>query len=130
MSATDGIPEPALDAAATPAQHERRDPSWPVPAIVLAIVFGVLFAWFLYQAIGNLVNVPHAYAAVGMADRVPWVLLIGGIALPVVFYVGAALIGVRQTLANRVLLFAAGLAATSATALALYAASAFLASRA
>lgn len=111
-----------------PAQHERRERAWTVPAVILAIVFGVLYAWFLYEAIGNLVNVPPAYAQVGMADRVPWVLLIVGLVLPVVFYVGAALLGLQQSLANRVLLFAAGLAATSATALALYAASAFLAS--
>lgn len=114
----------------TPSGLEVPDapPAWSVPATVLAIIFGLLHAWFFYQALGNLLNVPPAYAAAGVGDRTPWAILIVGLILPVLAFTGAALLGVRRTLSNRVLLFAAGLAATSATAFSLYVASAYLVS--
>jgi hypothetical protein len=112
----------------TTSETEERIRPWPIAAIVLAVVFGLLFAWFLYQAIGNLVNVPAAYEQVGYGDRIPWAILIAGVALPVVLFAGAAWIGIRRTLSQRVMLFAAGLAATAATAFSLYVASAYLVS--
>lgn len=93
--------------------------AWPLPAIILAIVFGLLFAWFLYQAIGNLVNTPAAYEGAGFGDQIPWAILVAGIVLPVVAFVVAAWLGVRRSLTDRVLLFAAGLAVTAATAFSL-----------
>jgi len=115
------------DDTATPEAVESKR-AWPVTAIILAVVFGLLFAWFLYQAIGNLVNVPAAYEQVGFGDRVPWAILIAGVALPVLLFAGAAWIGIRRTLSQRVMLFAAGLAATAATSFSLYVASAYLVS--
>ena len=99
-----------------------------IATIAAAGVFGLLYLWFVYQAVGNLVNVPAAYQAVGFGDRIPWVLLILGLALPVLFYLGGLLLGPRLSITNRVLLFAAGLAASSATALSLYVVSAYLVS--
>ncbi|AYF97125.1 hypothetical protein [Protaetiibacter intestinalis] len=100
--------------------------AWPLPAIVVAVVFGLLYAWFLYQAIGNLLNVPPAYENAGFGERIPWALLVVGAAFPVLAFAAAAWLGVRRTLTHRVLVFAAGLAATSATALSLYVVSAYL----
>jgi len=93
---------------------------------LVAFVFGVLYAWFVYLAVGNLVNVPPAYEEAGLGDRVPWVLLVAGVALPVAFYVAGLWAGGRTSVTNRVLLFAAGLAATAATSLSLYVLSAYL----
>jgi len=101
---TDDVTAPASDAPR----------GWPVAAIVLAVVFGLLYAWFLYQAIGNLINVPPAYDEYELGDRIPWAILIGGVVAPVMLFAGAAWVGVRRTLTDRVLLFAAGLAATAA----------------
>ena len=107
---------------------EERQRAWPLTAIVLAVVFGLLFAWFLYQAIGNLVNVPPAYEQVGYGDRIPWGILLAGVGLPVVLFAGAAWLGIRRSLSQRVILFAAGLGATAATSFSLYVASAYLVS--
>lgn len=115
------------DDVTTPDADERPR-AWPLAAIMLAVVFGLLFAWFLYQAIGNLVNVPAAYEQVGFGDRIPWAILVAGVALPVLLFAGAAWIGVRRTLSQRVMLFAAGLAATAATSFSLYVVSAYLVS--
>jgi len=98
---------------------EQEPHAWPVPAIVLGVVFAALYGWFLYLAIVNLVEVPPAYEAYDLGDRIPWAILIGGIALPVVLFAGAAWFGVRRALTDRVLLFAAGLGATAATAFSL-----------
>jgi hypothetical protein len=116
-------PERAPD----PQQHQR---AWPLTAVVLAVVFGLLFAWFLYQAIGNLVNVPAAYEQVGYGDRIPWGILLAGVGLPVVLFAGAAWLGLRRSLSQRVILFAAALGATAATSFSLYVASAYLVSMA
>lgn len=98
----------------------------PLAATLVALVFAALGGWFLYQAIGNLVNVPAAYEAFEWADRIPWAILIAGVALPVVLYVGALLVGRGRSLTERVIVFAAALAATAATSFSLYALSLFL----
>ena len=118
--------DPTTPEVATEPDEQQR--AWPISAIVLAVVFGLLFAWFLYQAIGNLVNVPPAYEQVGYGDRIPWGILLAGVGLPVVLFAGAAWLGIRRTLSQRVILFAAGLGATAATSFSLYVASAYLVS--
>jgi len=113
------------DAATTPEPDERPH-TWPISAIVIAVVFGLLYAWFLYQAIGNLINVPPAYEEYQLGDRIPWAILIGGVAAPVLLFTGAAWLGVRRALTDRVLLFAAGLAATAAVSFSLLEVSRYL----
>lgn len=113
-------------AAPVPAEETERDAVRRAPAILAVLVFVPLYGWFLYQAIGNLLNVPPAYTAVGLDDRIPWVLLVTGVALPVLLLAVAALLGRGRSLTERVLVLAAGLAATAATSLSLYAVSAYL----
>lgn len=109
--------ETEADAVTVAADETPR--AWPLAAIVLAVVFGLLFAWFLYQAIGNLLNSPAAYEGAGFGDRIPWAILVAGVAIPVVAFVVAAWLGLRRSLTDRVLLFAAGLGVTAATAFSL-----------
>jgi hypothetical protein len=75
-------------------------------SITAAIVFGVLYAYVLWDAIGNLVQLPKALDEIG----VPWGLLILDVALPVITYATAFWLGRRRVLANRVLFFLIGLA--------------------
>ncbi len=100
-----------------PQNSDQR--AWPVAAIVLSVVFAALYGWFLYLAVVNLLEVPPAYEAYDLGDRIPWAILIGGVALPVVLFAGAAWFGIRRVLTDRVLLFAAGLGVTAATAFSL-----------
>jgi hypothetical protein len=74
-------------------------------SIAVAIVFGVLYAYVLWDAIGNLVQLPKELGAIG----VPWGLLILDVALPVVAYAAAFWLGRRHALGDRALLFLVGL---------------------
>jgi hypothetical protein len=74
-------------------------------SIAIAIIFGVLYAYVLWDAIGNLVQLPKALDAAS----VPWGLLVVDVALPVIAFAAAFWLGRRRTLPNRFLLFAVGL---------------------
>lgn len=80
------------------------------PSIVVAIVFGLLNAYVLWNDIGNLVNVPAGLAAQGLASLTPWWLLILDVVLPVAAYVVAFVMGRRQTLLVRSTFFLVALA--------------------
>lgn len=89
--------------------------------IGVAALFAALYGWFLFRAVSNLVALPPFYEAQGYGAYIPWVQLVLGVVLPPVFYVAALLLGRGAALSSRVLVFAAGLAATAATSFALYA---------
>jgi hypothetical protein len=80
--------------------------SWP--SIVVAAIFGILYAYILWTAIGNLVQLPATLGSV-----TPWWVLILDVALPVVAFVFAFLVGRRQPIGIRALLFFIGLAVIS-----------------
>jgi hypothetical protein len=119
MSAHEAHTEPEFEAAAglEPSLDEVPPLGW---RIALAALFAVLYGWFLFAAASNLVALPTLYIAQGYAAFIPWVPLVLGVVAPVVLYAAALLLGRRQVLSTRVLVFAAGLAATAATSLALY----------
>lgn len=123
-------PEAPRTAEAADAAEELDGPAavGRASAILAVVVFLPLYGWFLYQAFGNLLNVPPTYAQHGLEDRIPWALLLAGVALPLLLLVGAALLGRGRSLTERVLVLAAGLAATAATSLSLYVVSAYLVS--
>jgi hypothetical protein len=75
------------------------------PSIVIAVVFGLLNAYVLWNAIGNLVNLPKEFGAV-----TPWWLLILDLAVPVVAFAAAFVVGRRRSLGARALFFLIGLA--------------------
>jgi hypothetical protein len=87
--------------AAEPVRRGR----YGVPSIVLAVVSGVLYAYVLWEAIGNLVQLPQALPA----GTVPWWLLILDVLLPLVAYLLAFLLGRRRRLPSRAALFLIGL---------------------
>jgi hypothetical protein len=74
------------------------------PSIVVAIVAGVLYAYVLWNAIGNLINLPKALGSV-----TPWWLLILDVVVPVAAFVVAFLMGRRASLGARSLFFLIGL---------------------
>ena len=121
MSAHEAHTEPEFEAAAEfeldPSIDELPPLGW---RIALAVVFALLYGWFLFAAASNLVALPTLYIAQGYAAFIPWVPLVLGVVAPPVLYAAALLLGRRQVLSTRVLVFAAGLAAAAATSLALY----------
>ena len=64
-------------------QKQRVD----VPTLLIAAAFGLLFAYFVYQAVGNLLELPKSYEAIGLSESVPWVVLVLGLVVPILLYV-------------------------------------------
>ena len=88
--------------------------------IAVAAVFALLYGWFLFTASSNLIALPALYAAQGYAEFTPWVPLVLGVVAPPLLDSAALGRGGRRMHSPRVLVLAAGLAATAATSLALF----------
>ena len=91
--------------------------------LAVLVVAGFLFAYPFWTALGNLLNLPSYYQAqFGVSvETVPWALLIAGVALPVLVFLGATVIGWKRGAGSMALLLTAGFAAVSATALSILA---------
>ncbi len=84
-------------------------------ALVIAALFGLVYAYLVWQALGNLIELPKSYKAIGLdSDSVPWWLLIVGLVIPIAIYVVAFLVGLRHNLLSKALLFLVGLTASAA----------------
>jgi hypothetical protein len=100
----------------------------PVPAaprlsrltIATAVVFGLFYAYDVWEAFGNLLQLPQLYKANNIdTANVPWALLIAGVAAPIVIYAVALFVARRQRLLGRCIILFVGLAATAALSLAI-----------
>ncbi|MET0934197.1 MAG: hypothetical protein ABWX56_10810 [Mycetocola sp.] len=95
-------------------------PAWL--SLTLAIVFGLLFAYDVWEAVGNLVGVNVVASGLGTTiNAVGWVVLILGILLPVLVFALAYWLGRRRDLLAQVLLYLAGLGTVAAVSLSLLA---------
>lgn len=83
--------------------EEKTRARYGWPSIVVAIVFGVLYAYALWTAIGDLIQLPTALGSV-----TPWWLLIMDVALPVVAYAIAFILGRSHPVFTRALFFFIG----------------------
>ena len=100
-----------------PVFHMPRVGSW-----VVGIVFGVVYTFFLWGGISNLLGVVASFTAYGVpVGGDIWALLIGYAATPIVVFAAALLIGLRLTLLHRVIVYLAGLGVVGAVSLALLA---------
>lgn len=85
--------------------------------LVLVLVFAVLFALTMLTPVSNLLELPRLYELLGLADAVPWGLLIAGVVVPPLCFAFALLLGRRRPLFDRALVLTAALAASSALGL-------------
>lgn len=103
-------------AATTPA----RSPLWLT--VTLAILFGLFYAYDAWEAVGNLVGVGVVASGLSTSiNALGWVVLLGGILLPVAVFVAAYWLGRRRDPLAQVLLYLAGLGAVAALSLSLLA---------
>ena len=103
-----------MDATATP--------RYGVPSLIVAIVFALLFAYDLWEAIGTAIALPASYGASGFDPAaIPWWIVVLYLLVPPVTFVLALLAGRRQTVFGRALLFAVALAVSAALSLGLIA---------
>lgn len=106
----------------------RRDRASSAVFVALVVLFGLLFAYDLFEAVTNLVSVPGQaryanndfYAENGLDGLVaspPWVALIANVALPPAAFVAALVVVRRRPLPVVALVMLAGLAAVAALSL-------------
>ena len=85
--------------------------------LTLAALFGLFYAYDVWEAVGNLVGVPHYYESVGFAASTPWALLIAALVFPFVIFIIVFVLGIRRNVGEKALLFITGLAVSNALAL-------------
>ncbi len=91
---------------------EQRQTLGIVTRVSLMVFFGAFYAFLMWQGVGNLVNIP-AYFPDRYGDdsaNVPWAVLIAGVAIPVLAYVAANVVGWRQSASMMSLIFTTGFA--------------------
>jgi hypothetical protein len=92
------------------ASSSRRLGMSPIGATI-AIVFGLLYAYDLWEAVSPLLELPGYYALVGLEPAdVPWALLIVGVLVPPIVYALAYVLGRKRSALDRALIFLVGLA--------------------
>lgn len=104
--------EPVVEPVETPAVKPALTPL----SLVIAGLFGLVYAYFVYQAIANLIELPKSYAAIGLSDSVPWVLLVIGLLIPIAVYVLAFVLGLRRRVLEKAVIFVMGVAVTAGLA--------------
>jgi hypothetical protein len=126
---SDKSPDAAVEnIVAEDSRASRRGRLTPL-SIGVAILFGLFYAYDLFEAISNTVGVTAQIsdynvlkAAAGQAQvAVPWLLLIVDLAAPVIIYVVAFLLGRRHSALIKAAIFLIGLMTVSAVSLSLVA---------
>jgi hypothetical protein len=107
------MPADTVDAADKANKPQR--PGISSGTLVTLIVFGLFYAYIVWEALGNLIQVPQLYKDNKLdSSLVPWVWLILGVIAPVVVYALAILVSRRQTVLGRCIILFVGLAVASA----------------
>ena len=91
--------------------------------IVVAIVAAAFYSYPLWTALGNLINLPAYYSdQFGVtADKVPWALLIAGVATPIVVFLGSVLFAWKRGAGALALVLTTGFAIINAVSLSILA---------
>ena len=109
MTDTDPV-EDALDTDSRAAARGRL--GWL--SLTVAIVFGLLYAYDLWEAVNNAIELPKQYAALETlgveVGEVPWTLIIANMLIPPAIYLLAFVLGMRRNVFGKAVLFAVGLA--------------------
>ncbi|MET0479876.1 MAG: hypothetical protein ABWY23_02930 [Mycetocola sp.] len=109
-----------MSTSSVPETHAAQAPAWL--ALSLAVVFGLLFAFDVWEAVGNLVGVSVVASGLETTiNPVGWVVLILGILLPIAVFALAYWLGRRRNPLAQVLLYLAGLGTVAAVSLSLLA---------
>ncbi len=104
-----------------PADTTRR-PAYGIGSIVVAALFGLFYAYDLWEAVSTFFELPTFYRAFGYdVDQLPWWILVIMLVLPVLVYIIALLVGRRRPLLERALILLVGLSLVAGMSLGLIA---------
>lgn len=104
--------EPVDEPTEAPAPVAVKPAITPL-SLVIAGLFGFVYAYFVYQAIRNILELPKSYEAIELSASVPWALLVIGLVIPVAIYVLAFVIGLRRPVLDKAIIFVMGIAVTA-----------------
>ena len=86
--------------------------------IGIAVVFGIVYAYYLWDAIRSMIELPAQYERVGLGrENAPWTLLVAGVIIPIAVYIAALIAGARRNILSRALIFLVGLGAVACLSL-------------
>ena len=93
-----------------------------VPALIVVAVFALLTAYDLWEAISTAIALPTSYEASGFDPAtIPWWLVVLYVLVPPASFVLGLIVGRRQPVALRALVFAVALAVSAGLSLGLIA---------
>ena len=89
-----------------------------IPSVGIALIFGLFFAWDVWQAVSNLVALPDFYEYAGFGrENVPEWLLFIGVAIPAIVFVIALVLGRGRSLMVKAIVLMVGVAVASSLGL-------------
>lgn len=115
--ATQKKPEQPAAATTAPVTPKPTHPKYGWLSLTIAAIFGLFYAYDVWEAVGNLIGVPKIYDGFGLTAQTPWVLLIAALVIPMIVYGVALLVGLRRNVGERALVLLTGLAVSNALAL-------------
>jgi hypothetical protein len=120
VTAAESGAEHGTGAGSAPVTTRPPGPVWLVAAI--CVVFGLLYAWDIWEAVGNMVGLNIAVGALGtQLSGFGWAVLIGAILFPAVVYAIAFWLGRKRGAGALALLLLVGLALVAVVTLDIYA---------
>jgi len=104
----------------TSVRRARTSPRWL--SFVVAALFGLFYAYDLWEAVGNLVGLSATAASLGTTlSAFGWTVLVAGLLLPAFIFAAAVWLGRRRTLGVQALLLLAGLCLSAVVSLNIFA---------
>jgi len=80
-------------------------------SLVVAALFGLFYAYDVFEAVSNLIALPSFYDQAGFgSENVPWWILWIGVVIPIVVFIVAFVIGRRLNVGRKAVIFLLGLA--------------------
>lgn len=103
-------------------EARNRTLHYGLGSILVAVAFGLFYAYDLWEAVSNLIQLPAVYELYGLGGSfVPWWLLWLGVIIPFATFVLALLIGRKHNAFARAAIFLVGLAVVAGLSLGLIA---------
>jgi formate/nitrite transporter FocA (FNT family) len=81
--------------------------------VTVAIIFGIFYAYALWSALGQLIDLPGEFEDAGVTGA-PWGLTLAGLLTPIVLFALAFWLGIRRNIGDKILIYVVGLLAVAA----------------